>query len=127
MEKNIFRFGDFQNKRKGTQITNESVLAFDDHYKIRVPVDIPFSLVKSYMKKIKDETGQDIGQMYSEMELAEEMAKYVSSSYLNIENIPTNALIPDKQDLVVGQGQGQFDLQGQQGQGQLDLGLQPQG
>ena len=119
MNKNIFKFGDFQNKRKGnSKMVNETVIAFGDHYKVRTSIDVPFSLVNSYVKKIKDETGQDIKRMYSDMEIAEEIAKYVSSSYLNIENIPTDVLTPEKQDLVVSQGQGQ-----PQGQGQLDLDL----
>jgi len=126
MDKNIFSFGDFQNKRKGTNVVNETVIVFDDHYKVRVNIDVPFSLVTSYIRKIKDETGEDIKRMYSDMEIAEEIAKYVSSSYLNIENVPSDILTPQKQDLVVGgQGQGlQSQGQGLQSQGQ---GLQSQG
>lgn len=122
----VFSFGQFQSKKSGN-IIKETVIPFDDHYKVRVNIDIPFSLVNAYVKKIKDESGQDIKRMYSDMEIAEEIAKYVSTSYLNIENIPSDVLAPDKQNLVTNsQGQGQLQGQGQgqgQFQGQLDLDL----
>ena len=122
MNKSVFRFGEFQGKKRGGKL-NETVIAFDDHYKVRVNIDIPFSLVSSYVKKIKDESGQDIKRLYSDMEIAEEIAKYVSTSYLNIENIPGDVLMPEKQGLIQGgvQGQGQVQLGGQQIQ-DLDLG-----
>jgi hypothetical protein len=125
-KKNIFRFGEFQNKKNGTKMVKETVIPFDDHYRVRLNIEVPFSLVNSYVKKIKEDTGEDIKRLYSESEIAEEIAKYVSTSYLNIENIPADILAPEKPELVTAQGQGQA----QQGQGQiqdLDLDLQDQG
>jgi len=125
----IIRFNDFQNKKRGSNFINETVIPFDDYYKVRVNIDVPFSLVNSYIKKIKDETGQDIKKFYSEIEIAEEIAKYVSTSYLNIENIPGDILAPEKNNgLVVnsqgqGQPQGQLQNQPQGTQPQLDLDL----
>ena len=132
MRESIIRFNDFQHKKRGSNFINETVIPFDDYYKVRVNIDVPFSLVNSYIKKIKDETGQDIKKFYSEIEIAEEIAKYVSTSYLNIENIPGDILAPENNNgLVVnspqpqGQGQSQFS-QFNQGQPQ-GQGGQPQG
>ncbi len=115
MNKNIYSFKDFQKSK--VSILKESIIPFEDHYKVRNNVDVPFSLVNAYVKKIKEDSGQDIKQYYSDMEIAEEIAKYISTSFMNIENIPADILIPEKQTSPI-QGQGQI-----QSQEPLDLDL----
>jgi len=90
--KNLTEYGDFKNKKHGTtteETVNEGAQLFDQTWKVRTRVEIPTSLINAYIKKVKDESGEDVRKRWSEQELAEEITKYVTTSYLTIENLPT--------------------------------------
>jgi hypothetical protein len=76
-----------------TQAMNESVLQVGDLYKVRSMVDIPQSLINSYVKKVKDTTGKNLRQFFGDVEIAEELLKFITVSGLDIEKIPGNALM----------------------------------
>jgi glucan-binding YG repeat protein len=68
---------------------NEGAQLFDNTWKVRTRVEIPTSLINAYVKKVQQDTGEDPRKKWSEQELAEEITKYVTTSYLTIENLPT--------------------------------------
>ena len=76
-----------------TQAMNESVLQVGDLYKVRSMVDIPQSLINSYIKKVKDTTGKNLRQFFGDVEIAEELLKFITVSGLDIDKIPGNALM----------------------------------
>lgn len=109
MTKNLYEFGEFQGKRNITPLT-ENVQAVDDVYRVRKRIDVPMSLVNAFKKKVKDESGKNISQFYSDVELAEEIADYIITSYVSIENLPVNLILGDQYSKAQGaQAQGQPD------------------
>lgn len=74
------------------QKLNESVFARDDEYVISGIV-VKQSLINSYTKKVKDETGKNIKQIYSEVQIAEELVRYIVAQYADADKIPSTALI----------------------------------
>jgi hypothetical protein len=95
MNKNLYEFGEFQGKRNVTALT-ENVQSVDDMYRVRKRIDIPKSLVNAFKKKVKDESGKNISEFYSDVELAEEVANYIITSYVSIENLPVNLILGDQ-------------------------------
>lgn len=88
----IKKFESYTSKRKLHEIIKESVLLVDDMYKVRTGIDIPQSLINSYIKKVKDNTGKDLRKMFSDTDIAEEIVKYVALNNIDAEKIPATAL-----------------------------------
>lgn len=109
MAKNLTNFNEFQNKRKSVneQKVNEGFLV-DDVMRVPMMVDVPVSLLKAFATKVKNETGQDIHNQWSDSLLSDEIAKYIFSNFLNIENLPVSIITGSK---VQGKGQGQAQVQ----------------
>ena len=82
--KHLTNLKDFK-KSKGI---NETVFPVDDVYRVLPNIDVPRSLINAYIKKVKDETGRDIKDIYGQEQMAEMIVNYISSAYLNIENLP---------------------------------------
>lgn len=110
MTKNLYEFGQFQGKRNYVNI-NENVQAVDDVFRVRKRIDVPMALVNSFKKKVKDESGKNISQFYSDVELAEEIADYIINSYVSIENLPVNLILGDQYSKAQGGAQGQLQAQ----------------
>jgi hypothetical protein len=89
------------------QAINESVLQVGDLYKVRSMVDIPQSLINSYVKKEKDTTGRNLRQFFGDVEIAELLLQYITTAGLDLDKIPTGAL--------TGQSQAQNQTQVQPG------------
>jgi hypothetical protein len=115
--KHIRQFESYRIKRRREEIIKESVLQVNDIYKVKAMIDIPQSLINAYVKKVKDNTGKNLRQFFGDMDLAEEIVKYVAQSGLDSDKLPANAL--------VGGAQGQSQAQIPQGQAQTQA--QPQG
>ena len=49
---------------------------------------MPRSLINAFIKKVKDETGSDIKDIYGSEQMAEMIVNYINSSFMNIENLP---------------------------------------
>ena len=55
MTKNILSLNDFKGKKSIHEpVVNEMVDAIDDFYRVSVDVDLPKSLVSSFIKKVKE-------------------------------------------------------------------------
>jgi hypothetical protein len=107
--KHLRKFEKYTNLRKKDQIIKESVLQVNDIYKVRTFIDIPQSLVNAYVKKVKDTTGKNLRQFFGDVDIAEEVVKYINTNFLNVDQIPAGALMGDAQS----QGETQTDSQPQ--------------
>ena len=115
--KHLRKFEKYTFNRKREEIIKEAVLQVNDLYKVRAFLDIPQSLVNAYVKKVKDTTGKNLRQFFGDVDIAEEIVKYINTNFLNVDQIPAGALMGDAQ----AQGEGQA-AQGQttpQAQGQM--------
>ena len=121
MTKNIFSFSDFRVKKSGqvtqNDLVNEMVDAIDDVYRVSVDVDLPKSLVASFIKKVKENSGKDLRADMGEKRLAERLVQWAMENYLNIENLPVEIVTgSDKapvQAQVQPQSQEEFPEEGQ--------------
>lgn len=123
MVNNIYGFDDFKGKKKlsiqesknddTTKVAedkiNEMVDAIDDFYRVSVDVDLPKSLVSTFIKKVKDQTGKDLRADMGEKRLAERLVQWANENYLNIENLPVE--IVTGSDKVPAQAQSQVQAQ----------------
>jgi hypothetical protein len=80
----------------------ESVLQVGDVYKVRSMVDIPQSLINSYVKKVKDTTGKNLRQFFGDVEIAEQLLQYITTTGLDLDKIPGGALMGQAQAQVQG-------------------------
>jgi hypothetical protein len=92
----IRKFNSFSKSKRRTEIIKESVLQVDDVYKVKSTIDIPQSLINAYVKKVKDNTGKNLRQFFGDMDIAEEIVKYVNTNYTNIDKLPADALMGGK-------------------------------
>ena len=85
----------FENHRlsnKRQEIIKEAVLHVNDIYKVKTMVDIPQSLINKYVSKVKDETGTDLKTFFGNIDIAEEIVKYINQNFIDVEKLPSNAL-----------------------------------
>ena len=69
------------------------VMKVDNSFKVKPIADISQSLINAYVKKVKEETGKELKDFFSEMDLAEALVKYVIEKGLDVDSIPSNALL----------------------------------
>ena len=118
--KHIRTFESYRIRKNREEIIKESVLQVNDIYKVKTMIDIPQSLINAYVKKVKDTTGKNLRQFFGDVDIAEEIVKYINMNNLDVEKIPGNALMGGAQGQTQGQGQAQPQVQveGEEGQGQ---------
>jgi len=117
--KHLRKFEKYTINRKKEEIIKESVLQVNDIYKVRTFIDIPQSLINAYVKKVKDTTGKNLRQFFGDVDIAEEVVKYINTNFLNVDQIPAGALMGD--------GQSQSEAQPQtEPQSQVEPQAQPQ-
>jgi hypothetical protein len=85
--KNVIEFNNFKDKKTGEMI-KENTIRLDDVFRVMGFIDVPVSLINAYFKKVQDETGKKLREIYSDTQIAEMMVDYIKTSYLNIENFP---------------------------------------
>ena len=132
--KHIRKFENYRTKIKREEIIKESVLQVNDIYKVRSLVDIPQSLINAYVKKVKDTTGKNLRQFFGDVDIAEEVLKWVTLNNLDVDKIPAGALTGDAQSQAqpgqaAPQGQAQPGPAAPQAQAQMPQGQaqMPQG
>ena len=121
--KHIREYEKYRILKKREEIIKESVIQVNDIYRVKTITDIPQSLLNSYVKKVKDLSGTNLRQYFGDVDIAEELVKYVTASGIDSEKIPANALIGGS---AQGQAQGQGQMQGQ-GQAPVQGQAQAQG
>jgi hypothetical protein len=95
--KHIRTFENYRVIKNRQEIIKESVLQVNDIYKVKTMIDIPQSLVNSYVKKVKDNAGKNLRQFFGDVDIAEEIVKYINTNFMNVDQIPA--------DLLMGGGQ----------------------
>ena len=113
--KHIRTFENYRTKSKREEIIKESVFQVNDIYKVKTMIDIPQSLINAYVKKVRDTTGKNLRQFFGDVDIAEEIVKYINMNNLDVEKIPGGALMG-----------GQVQAQSTQTQPQAQTEVQPQ-
>ena len=75
---------------------NESVFKIGDIYKVKPIIDVPKSLINSFVSKAKKEQDVDPREMWSDMDIAELMVNYIMTTYLTADNISVEAIMGEK-------------------------------
>lgn len=91
--KHVRKFESFQNNKRKEEIIKESVLMVNDIYKVRTTVDVPQSLLNAYTKRVKEVSGKNLKQYFGDVDLSEEIVKYIVTNYLDADKIPANAIL----------------------------------
>lgn len=81
-----------QNRLKKS-VRESVIMRVDNMFKVKSTADVSQSLINAYVKKVKEETGKELRDFFSDMDIAEALIKYVTDNNLNIENIPAGALL----------------------------------
>jgi hypothetical protein len=118
--KHIRTYENYRVKKNREEIIKESVLQVNDIYKVKTMIDIPQSLINAYVKKVKDTTGKNLRQFFGDVDIAEEIVKYINMNNLDVEKIPGGALMGG------GQSQAQSTQTEAQPQVQTEGEAQPQ-
>lgn len=84
------KYEDFSEHAKST---NESVMKVDDIYKVKTTLDVPQSLINALVKKVKEENSKNAREFWSDIDIAEEIAKYVIATFMSIDNVPASILV----------------------------------
>lgn len=87
--------------KQGDVLVNENTVSKGDSWEILIPIQIPKSLVKSYFKKVKDETGNNLSESHGEINVAEELVSYAMKTFIKIENLPTSIVLGDHDSSIV--------------------------
>jgi hypothetical protein len=87
--KKISSFKEFNNK----QLKESATFKVGDVFKVKSTFDVPISLVKDYISKVKEETSKNPLDNFSHTEIAEELIKHIVSSNLDISNMPSTITV----------------------------------
>jgi hypothetical protein len=120
------KFESFRKDKKREEIIKEAVFQVNDIYKVKTTIDIPQSLINAYVKKVKDNTGKNLRQFFGDMDIAEEIVKFVAQTGLDADKLSPNALVGGGQEQSQGQVEPQAQTQGQS-QTEVQTEAQPQG
>ena len=128
--KHVKAFEKFRIQKNREEIIKESVFQVNDLYKVKTMIDLPQSLINAYVKKVKDTTGKNLRQFFGDVDIAEEIIKYVTTTFLDIDKIPGGAIMGGQTQAQT-QGQGQVQVQTEpqaqtQPQAQVQTEAQPQ-
>lgn len=126
--KHVRTFEKFRIKKNREEIIRESVLQVNDIYKVKTMIDIPQSLINAYVKKVKETTGKDLRKFFGDIDIAEEIVKWVALNFIDVEKIPGGAIMGGQtQAQAQTQAQPQVQVEGEfQSQPQIDPQIQPQ-
>jgi hypothetical protein len=123
----IRKFESFRKGKKREEIIKEAVFQVNDIYKVKTTIDIPQSLINAYVKKVKDNTGKNLRQFFGDMDIAEEIVKFVAQTGLDADNLSPTALVGGAQGQAQGESQPQAQTEPQtQPQAQTEPQTQPQ-
>lgn len=75
---------------------NESVFKIGDIYNVKTVIEVPKSLINAFVSKAKKEHDVDPRESWSDTDLAELFVKYVTVNFMNIDSIPVDAIMGEK-------------------------------
>jgi hypothetical protein len=99
----------------------------NDIYKVKTMIDIPQSLINAYVKKVKDTTGKNLRQFFGDVDIAEEIVKFINMNNLDVEKIPGNAIMGGQVQAQTTQSQPEPQAQTEvQTQSEVQIEAQPE-
>lgn len=117
--KHVKAFEKFRIQKNREDIIKEAVYQVNDIYNVQVTVPITQAIINKYVQKVKETTGKNLRQFFGDVQLAEEITKWVMTNGLDVEKIPGGAILG-------GQAQAQTQAQAPQAQTQEMPQVQPQ-
>jgi hypothetical protein len=119
--KHVKAFEKFRIQKNREDIIKEAVYQVNDIYNVQVTVPITQATINKYVQKVKETTGKNLRQFFGDVQLAEEITKWVITNGLDVEKIPGGAILGGQT-----QAQGQAQAQAPQAQTQEMPQAQPQ-
>jgi len=119
--KHVKAFEKFRIQKNREDIIKEAVYQVNDIYNVQVTVPITQAIINKYVQKVKETTGKNLRQFFGDVQLAEEITKWVMTNGLDVEKIPGGAILGGQT-----QAQGQAQAQAPQAQTQEMPQAQPQ-
>ena len=113
MKKHIRNFGGFRNRAETLENINEHVIQVDNTYQVSVIAKVEAKLISAYAKKVEQNTGIKVADVYGNNQLAELIVAWVLQDGLDADKIPATAIVGGSQ------GQGQTQAQVPQAQAQV--------
>jgi hypothetical protein len=123
---NLTGFNSFKDKKHGSKL-NEGVVKIGNAYVVS-DVEIPVSLVNAFIKKVKDESGRNLREIFSDNDVAYRLLKYCVENNMIIDNLPSSIVLGDgtgNVEVTDDMG-GQVQQSGQTPQTQAQAQAQPQ-
>jgi hypothetical protein len=120
--KHVKAFEKFRIQKNREDIIKEAVYQVNDIYNVQVTVPITQAIINKYVQKVKETTGKNLRQFFGDVQLAEEITKWVMTNGLDVEKIPGGAILGGQT-----QAQGQAQAQAPQAQTQEMPQAQPEG
>lgn len=126
--KHVKAFEKFRIQKNREDIIKEAVYQVNDIYNVQVTVPITQAIINKYVQKVKETTGKNLRQFFGDVQLAEEITKWVMTNGLDVEKIPGGAILGGQ---TQAQGQAQPQAQTQempqaQPEAQAPVDAQPQ-
>lgn len=108
--KHVKAFEKFRIQKNREDIIKEAVYQVNDIYNVQVTVPITQTIINKYVQKVKETTGKNLRQFFGDVQLAEEITKWVVTNGLDVEKIPGGAILGGQ---TQAQGQAQSAPQAQ--------------
>ena len=89
---NLFNLNNFKKQKKGDKLITEMIQEIRDNYVVTTQIAVPKSLVKKYVRKVKDATQDDIAVKHGEYQIAESLVSWTNANLLNVDNLPANIM-----------------------------------
>lgn len=119
--KHVKAFEKFRIQKNREDIIKEAVYQVNDIYNVQITVPITQAIINKYVQKVKETTGKNLRQFFGDVQLAEEITKWVMTNGLDVEKIPGGAILGGQT-----QAQGQAQAQAPQAQTQEMPQAQPE-
>ena len=91
--KHVKAFEKFRIQKNREDIIKEAVYQVNDIYNVQVTVPITQAIINKYVQKVKETTGKNLRQFFGDVQLAEEITKWVMTNGLDVEKIPGGAIL----------------------------------
>jgi len=108
--KHVKAFEKFRIQKNREDIIKEAVYQVNDIYNVQITVPITQAIINKYVQKVKETTGKNLRQFFGDVQLAEEITKWVMTNGLDVEKIPGGAILGGQ---TQAQGQAQAAPQAQ--------------
>jgi hypothetical protein len=89
---NLVNLSNFKKQKIGDKLITEMVQEIGDNYVVTTQIAVPKTLVKNYVRKVKDATQDDIAIKHGEYQIAESLVNWTNTNLLNVDNLPANIM-----------------------------------